>query len=172
MSSRAPVESEAALDVVEASANGEGGRGEHDGIEAVEERLAQDGGDVDGRGLEEDVLRPRAKLCPRFCVRRGARSSRRCFFSSALHKEGELGVEFVGAANEVVDLVGLGGMSLQLGVELADDVLEADELGAELFEKLLALAEGEATVAFRQAARRKTASARASARRAARDRWR
>ena len=59
-------------------------------------------------------------------------------------------MEFVAAADEVVDLIGLAGDGLQLGVKLADHVLEADELGAELFEELLAVGEGEASIAFRE----------------------
>ncbi len=50
------VEAEARLDVVEAVGDGEGRGGEHDGVKAVKERLAQDGRDIDGRGLEKDVF--------------------------------------------------------------------------------------------------------------------
>ena len=57
-------------------------------------------------------------------------------------------MEFVAAADEVVDLVRLAGDGLKLGVELADHVLEADELGAELFEESCAVGEGEASIAL------------------------
>ncbi len=136
-------EAEARLDVVEAVGDGEGGGGEHDGVKAVKERLAQDGRDIDGRGLEEDVFGLGERAAPAAALDPIDR-----VLLAALHEERELGVEFVGAADEVVDLVGLAGDGLELGVELADDVLEADELGAELFEKLLAVGEGEAAVAL------------------------
>src|SRR5208282_6384363 len=101
-------------------------------------------GDVDGRGLEEDVfVFGAATAVTSFNPVDGV-------FLAALQEEAELRVEFVGAADEVVDLVGLTGDGLQLGVELADYVLEADEFGAELFEEFVAVGEGEAAVAFGQ----------------------
>ncbi len=45
-------EAEAAAQVLEAALHGERGRGEHDGGDLVEDELAEERGDVDGRGLE------------------------------------------------------------------------------------------------------------------------
>ena len=44
---------EAAAQVLEAALHGERGRGEDDGGDLFEDELAQELGDVDGRGLEE-----------------------------------------------------------------------------------------------------------------------
>ncbi len=125
------VEAEARLDVVEAVGYGEGGGGEHDGVKAVKERLAQDGRDIDGRGLEKDVLSAaltpgamgNAALPPAGAPALDPIDS---VLLAALHQERELGVEFVGAADEVVHLVGLVGNGLEFGVKLADGVLEAE----------------------------------------------
>ena len=46
-------EAEAAAQMLEAALHGERGRGEHDGGDLVEDQLADERGDVDGRGLEE-----------------------------------------------------------------------------------------------------------------------
>ncbi len=46
-------EAEAAAQVLEAALHGERGRGEHDGGDLVEDQLAEERGDIDGRGLEK-----------------------------------------------------------------------------------------------------------------------
>src|SRR5262249_37526419 len=46
----------AAADVLEAAADGERRRGQHNGFEVFEERLFKDLRDIDWRGLQEDIL--------------------------------------------------------------------------------------------------------------------
>ncbi len=132
----------AVADVLEASGHRQRRRGEHRRLQMLEQCRAQDVRDRNRRGLQKDVV-----LGAR--VRCGVRSRKRCCAAFDSRMNPKLHAHLFHAAGQRVNLVGLVGDGLQLGVEVQQRILQTEILVAILFQKLRAVLEGEAALARR-----------------------